>query len=418
VNSSTAAASKGLDIATWFFLSGRMVSNIGEQLLLYAIPLMIFDYTHDVGQSGQAFLIEWLPAVLLLPCLGSVTDRFTEWRVYGSSEMLRALVCIGAFLSLIANLASPFATLALAAAALGVLHSQNYVALETTIVRRFGTENLAQVQSLVEGIESISEVAGPALAGLLAGVITKQWLLAMSSAVFLASGSSVLVLVTGARQASERPAKEPILRGVRRGFAIVLTMPRLLALAAISMSLNLLMGVVLATNPAVAKSVLGVSDGQFALIGTTGGVAGATLMFCLPVLIKWLRPASLACLSFLLLCLAGALLGTARSFAPFVAGFACLNCTVCMFNVYVRLERAKAISQAEFGRAIGVIILLNRLGMPLAGALVAVGSRVMEAQSLVLMVSAATVLTILTILRYFIRTPGPTVTKAIIGAAL
>jgi hypothetical protein len=141
-------------------------------------------------------------------------------------------------------------------------------------------------------------------------------------------------------------------------------------------------------------------------------------MFCLPVLIKWLRPASLACLSFLLLCLAGALLGTARSFAPFVAGFACLNCTVCMFNVYVRLERAKAISQAEFGRAIGVIILLNRLGMPLAGALVAVGSRVMEAQSLVLMVSAVTVLTILTILRYFIRIPGPTVTKAIIGAAL
>jgi MFS family permease len=418
MNSSATDVSKGLDVATWLFLSGRLVSNVGEQLLLYAIPLMIFDHTHDVGQSGQAFLIEWLPAVLLLPFLGSVTDRFTEWRVYGGSEMLRALVCIGAFVSLIANLTAPFVTLTLTAAALGVLHAQNYVALETTIVRRFGTEKLAQVQSLVEGIESISEVVGPALAGLLAGVITKQWLLAMSSVVFLTSGSSVLALVTGARQVAERPAKEPILCGIRRGFAIVLTMPRLLALAAISMSLNLLLGVVLATNPAVAKGVLGVSDSQFALIGTTGGVAGATLMFCLPVLMNWLRPASLAHLSFLLLGLAGALLGTARSFAPFVAGFAGLSCAISMFNVYVRLERAKAISQAEFGRAIGVIIFLSRLGLPLAGALVALGSRVIEAQSLVLIVSAAVVLTILTILRYVTRTPGPTVTKATIGAAL
>jgi MFS family permease len=416
MNSSAIKVSKGLDLAIWLFLFGRMVSNIGEQLLLYAIPLMIFDYTHDVGKSGQAFLIEWLPAVLLLPFLGSVTDRFTERRVYFGSEMLRALVCTGAFLSLLAGLVSPFITLAVTVAALGVLHSQNSVALETTIIRRFGTENIARVQSLVEGLEGISEVMGPALAGLLVGIVTKQWLLAMSAGVFIVSGASVLALVAGTRQAPERPAKEPILRGVRRGFSIVLTMSRLLALAGISMSLNLLLGVVLATNPAVAKSVLGVSDFQFALIGTTSGVVGATLMFCLPVLMKKMRSTLLASLSFFLLCLAGGLLGTARSFAPFVAGFTCLNCAIGMFNVYVCLERAKAIPQAEFGRAIGVIILLTRLGMPLAGALVAVGSRVMEAQSLVLMVASAAVLTILSILRYLMRTPSPVVTEPIIGA--
>ena len=74
-------AGKGLGIATWVFLGGRFVSNLGEQLLLYAIPLLIYEHTRDVAKSGQAFLIEWLPAVLLLPFLGSLMDCVSERRV-------------------------------------------------------------------------------------------------------------------------------------------------------------------------------------------------------------------------------------------------------------------------------------------------------------------------------------------------
>ena len=421
MTSAAQKTAKGLDLATWAFLCGRFVSNLGEQLLLYAIPLMIYDQTHDVGKSGQAFLVEWLPAVLLLPFLGSLTDHFSERRVYFGSEMLRGLICAAAFASLTTGLVSPFLVLILASAALGVLHAQNYVALETTIIRRFGKENLGQVQSLVEGIESVSEVAGPALAGLLVAVVTKEWLLAIAAAVFVASASSILALMKkgpAAAPSQEGPqGKEPILRGVQRGFVLVLTMPRILALSGISMSLNLVMGVVLATNPAVAKTVLGASDQEFALIGITGGLAGAALMFGLPLLIKKLKPASLARLAFALLFLAGALLGMSRSFAPFVAGFASLSCAIGVFNVYVRLERAKAIAPEEFGRAIGVIILLNRLGMPVAGALVAFASHLLPVQTLVLTVAITALLAILVLFRYLTRRPRPALALSITGAA-
>lgn len=403
-------AAKGLGLATWTFLFGRFISNLGEQLVLYAIPLMIYDYTRDVSKSGQAFLIEWLPAVLLLPFLGSLTDHFSEGRVYFGSEMMRALVCAAASACLLLGIVPPFVALTAAAAALGVLHSQNYVALETTIVRRFGTDKLGQVQSLVEGIESVSEVVGPALAGLLVALITKEWLLALAAVVFIASASLILVLIKSGPAAApaheEAREKHPILRSVQRGFAIVLTMPRIMALSGISMSLNVLMGVVLATNPAVAKTVLNASDQEFALIGITGGIAGAALMLLLPLLIKKLQPAALAGLAFVLL-FGAALLGTSHSLAAFVVGFASLSCAIGVFNVYVRLERAKAIAPAEFGCAIGVIILLNRLGMPLAGALVAFGSQLLPLQTLVLTVAIAVMLTILALFRYLSRIPRP-----------
>jgi hypothetical protein len=413
---------KGLDLATWVFLCGRFVSNLGEQLLLYAIPLMIYEHTRDVAKSGQAFLIEWLPAVLLLPFLGSLTDYVSERRVYFGSELLRALVCVAALVGISSGLVSLFVALTMAAAILGVLHSQNYVALETTIVRRFGGQNMGQVQSLVEGIESVSEVAGPALAGLLIALVTKDWLLAVAAGVFVVSASSILAL--GEESSETTPnynkvtKKEPILRGVQHGFVLVFTMPRILALCGISMSLNLLMGVVLATSPAVAKTVLSASDQEFALIGITGGLAGAALMFGLPLLMRKLTPASLAGLAFALLFIAGALLGLSRNLGLFVAGFACLSCAIGVLNVYVRLERAKAIAPEMFGRAIGVIILLNRLGMPLAGALVAWGSWLMPAQTLVLAVAIASLLIVLVLVCYLTRRPRASLTEPLTGAVL
>jgi MFS family permease len=413
---------RGLDLATWIFLCGRFGSNLGEQLLLYAIPLMIYEHTRDVGKSGQAFLIEWLPAVLLLPFLGTFTDYVSERRVYFGSESLRAFVCVAALACIGSGLVSPFVALTTAAAALGVLHSQNYVALETTIVRRFGPQILGQVQLLVEGIESVSEVTGPALAGLLTALVTKEWLLAVAASVFVASASSILALKDNGPgivpDDHKVPEHEPILRSVRHGFALVLTMPRILALCGVSMSLNLLMGVVLATNPAVAKTVLSVSDQQYAFIGTTGGLAGAALMFALPPIMGKLTSASLAWLAFALLLVAGLLLGLSCSFSPFVAGFACLSCAIGVLNVYVRLERAKAIAPEVFGRAIGVIILLNRLGMPLAGALVALGSRLVPAQTLVLAVAIATQLIVLALVYHLTRRTRPGLTEPLTGAAL
>lgn len=388
-----------LDFASKVFLAGRLLSNVAEQLALYALPLLVFEATRSVAKSGQAFFTEWLPGVLLLPFLGSLTDRFSERRVYLGSELSRAAIAVGGLCALRLHLMAPFIVLTAAAAGLAILHSQNYVALETTIVRRFAARDLAHVQSLVEGIESVAEIVGPALAGALVAVCTKPSLLALAAGAFVASGLSVLALRRDHAAPIPRRCAQP-LADVKRGFEIVVGLPRILALAVISFILNVLVGVVLATNPAVAKTVLDIGDGEFAWIGIVGGSAGAALMFGLPGLLRRIELPALRRISLCLLAAAGALLGWSRNLAPFVLGYACLSCAVAMFNVYVRVERARAISSQEFGRAISVVILIARMGMPVAGILVTLAGTAVQPQSLVLALSGASILAIFTILRF------------------
>ena len=132
-----------------------------------------------------------------------------------------------------------------------------------------------------------------------------------------------------------------------------------------------------------------------------------------------LTPSALAGLAFTLLCGAGALLGLFHNFGLFIVRFACRGCAIGVANVYVRLERAKAIAPEVFGRAIGVIILLNRLGMPLAGMLVALGSSLLPPQTLVLTVASATLLLSFALFGYLTRQPRPVfLTRSFKGVAL
>ena len=395
-----------LEPSTWIFLGGRWLSNLGEQLLLYAIPLLIFEVTQSVAKSGQAFLIEWLPPVLLLPFLGVLTDRLGEKKVYTTAECCRTLITFACCLYLFWVPVSPFVILTVTAAALSILHAQNYVALETTVARRFTAERLAKMQSLVEGIESVTEVLGPALAALFVVWVSKPYMILCTAPVFFLSAVTVKQLGDNApqQQVPETTAapryQTSVLGDIALGCKAVIARPTLLALCGVSLSLNLLMGVVLATNPAVAKESFQVSDAAFAWLGMTGGLSSAVLMFALPALTCRLGNLNLALVGMILFAGSVSCFMYAAHFMVHVAGFALLNCAIGIFNIHVRIERAKIIPADIFGRTIGFIILINRLGMPLAGGVVAAFGAVANPQDLVGCVGIATLCILVAVLAW------------------
>jgi hypothetical protein len=87
--------------------------------------------------------------------------------------------------------------------------------------------------------------------------------------------------------------------------------------------------------------------------------------------------------------LGGVVMGTARSFPAFVAGFALASGLCGLFNVYIRGERARIIPAEHLGKTIGLIVLLNQCSVPLSGLLVAVTARRLDPQHLFLFASAA-----------------------------
>lgn len=78
------------------FLASLMLSRLADQVLLFLVPLVIFQSTRSVGWSGLVFALEMLPRLLFVPLAGFLCDRVSPLRLLHISQAWRALACIGA----------------------------------------------------------------------------------------------------------------------------------------------------------------------------------------------------------------------------------------------------------------------------------------------------------------------------------
>ena len=60
----------------------RFLAALADQIMLFAVPVIVYSQTKSVALSGLAFFIEWLPRVISLPLAGSLSDRLGSRRIY------------------------------------------------------------------------------------------------------------------------------------------------------------------------------------------------------------------------------------------------------------------------------------------------------------------------------------------------
>ncbi|MET3479924.1 MFS family permease [Variovorax sp. 1126] len=76
------------------FLFSLFLSRLADQILLFLVPLVVFQVTQDVAWSGYAFAAETLPRFLSFPVCGALCDRVSPLKLLRGSQILRALVCV------------------------------------------------------------------------------------------------------------------------------------------------------------------------------------------------------------------------------------------------------------------------------------------------------------------------------------
>lgn len=359
--------------------------------MLFALPLLIFEVTGEASKSGVAFFFEWMPAVLLMPFLGVLVDRWREQWMYVGGDTLRALVCLSGFALLFVWPRQTFIVLTLLMAMLAILDSLNFMVLETTIARRFAEAEIPRLQSWLQGVELTSEIIAPALAGILVYSLAKSSFLLLAAVVFFVSGLGFFGLPRAGAQAvlPKRSFNRSIVRELKMGIRLVVGVRPLLLLIVLTLLCNFLIATFMTLNPAIAVGALGVSASQYAWIGLCGGVAGATVLFCVPCLLRFASLQTLGKSALVSLVTAGVVAGSTDDFFSYVAAYAILSCGIGVLNVFLRTERVPLIPKEHFGKAMGVISFVNRLSLPVAGLVVAIGTRSVSGQQLLLGVAVA-----------------------------
>lgn len=63
------------------FYVSQFLSRLADHILLFLVPLIVFQITGSVGWSGVAFFIETLPRFVAFPIAGILADRLPAYRL-------------------------------------------------------------------------------------------------------------------------------------------------------------------------------------------------------------------------------------------------------------------------------------------------------------------------------------------------
>ncbi len=389
------------------FASGVLLGLIAEQMVLFAVPLLIFQGTGNVSTLGIAFALEWLPGLIAYPFAGLLADRDGGARLFSRVTGGRALIL--AVVTLICLLAPSVTTVALvtSGAVLSVLVAPVRMSVEKMVPQLAEGQLLARTQSLVQNMELLAMALGPALALLAAATVGKVWLLGVASGVFALAAAFWVPLPRGLRSPGTGSVRGT-LGELGLGWSLLLHNRPVVLLATLNFSINLVFATVLSSNAALVTGVFGAPESSFALLNTCVGLSGLLNLLLIPFLLRKFDVQVLGMFGFTLLGGSLVLLGVAPSFAVYGPAFVLSLAGIAYFNVFNRTQRVKVIPREHLGKVMGPFYLLNLLSYPIGGLLVggvgaAFGPQRLVAVLAVLLCTIGTILLSLTI-RSFRRT--------------
>ncbi|MFC6885726.1 MFS transporter, partial [Actinomadura yumaensis] len=223
------------------FLAGQAVSALGDGLALLAVPLLVLRLTHDPLAAGLAAAPRGIGYLLAGVPAGPVADRLSPWTTLIASDAVRTAVFVA--LPVLAWCGGARLWLVLALAFLSGAATVFFdAALAVAVKDLFPGPGLLRANSALEAAAQASQVAGPALVGVLAAAVGPEPALLLNAATYAVSLASLAAVAR--RRPAARPARaDGPVRAFGEGVRFVLAFRPLLVLTALQTMVNLCLAV-------------------------------------------------------------------------------------------------------------------------------------------------------------------------------
>jgi hypothetical protein len=363
--------------------AGQSVSDLGTAVTVVVLPLIAVTTLHATAfEVGVLAALEWLPWLLVGLPAGAWVDRVRQRPLLIGCDLARA-VLLGSVPLAAALGELRLIQLFVVAFLTGVCTVLFQVGYQVYLPVLIGPEDLVEGNAKLQGTQSVAQVGGPGLGGLLAQLLQAPYALVLDAASYLVSTASLLAIRT-TEHARPRPDRRPSLRReVAEGARYVLRDPLLRVLTVAPALGNLFFGG--AASLVVFFLVRSVhlqagSVGLLVAAGSLGSVAGAIIARPLGRRLGtarsvWLVSALTAPVGLLI-----PLTGPGWRQAHFVAGMVVLMAGILVYNITVVAWRQAYCPPQILGRVVAsmrfVLFGTVPLGSLLGGALAsAVGAR-------------------------------------------
>lgn len=372
-----------------FFIS-LFLSRLADQILLFIVPLIVFQTTHSVSWAGLAFFVESLPRYLAFPVCGALCDKFSPVRILHISQVYRALACVVAVA--LYGVFDGIYWLVILSALCGVLTTQGIMAREVVMPHIFKHYTYAKTLSYSQIADQSGLVLGPLVAALMLEVWAWHWVVIGIAGLFVLADVAMWVWQrnTTVNLHSHEQHPDIWLQPLRIAFGHIRNLVELKRIITLAVGVNLMIGVTLATSAAMVTGQYGAGKDTYALLQAAGALVTIGILFYLARATLPLKV--MGGLSYAMIGVGALITALSPNVWAYTVGFLLVTGFDKMFNVYLRSTRQRVIPVQDFGKTVGVITLLNNLSQPLAGLLVAVWAAPLGTQTVILLLVGLTAL--------------------------
>ncbi len=256
------------------FLIGASASSVAMFLQAAALGKPLYDLTDSELALGLLGLVEFLPALILLPVTGSAADRFDRRRVASLALTAEVVTSVAFLLYSLSGGRSAVPIFAIAAlfGTARAFASPSVRSIPPLIAPERG---LPRLIALYTGTWQIGLIAGPALSGFLYDV--DPWVPYCASAAGFALAAAAMPTLTPRRpQRRTGPDERPTLHHALEGLRFIRGRPVLFGAIALDLFAVLFAGAV-ALLPAIAEDRLGVGNVGYGWLRAAPGIGGVLI---------------------------------------------------------------------------------------------------------------------------------------------
>ena len=372
-----------------FFVS-LFLSRLADQILLFIVPLIVFQTTNSVAWAGLAFFAESLPRYLAFPVCGALCDKFSPVRILHISQVYRALACVAAVAFY--GMFDGIYWIVILSALCGVLTTQGIMAREVVMPHVFKQYTYAKTLSYSQIADQSGLVLGPLVAALMLEVWPWHWVVLGVAGLFVLADLAMLIWQrnTSANLERHEQHRDIWLQPLRIAFRHISNLVELKRIITLAVGVNLIIGVTLATSAALVTGQFAAGKDAYAVLQAAG--AGVTIVILFYLARATLPLRVMGGLSYSMIALGALIMAISPGLWAYTIGFLLVTGFDKMFNVYLRSTRQRVIPVKDFGKTVGVITLLNNLAQPLAGLLIAVLAAPLGTQTVILLLAGITAL--------------------------
>jgi MFS family permease len=257
------------------FFGGQLLSNLGNAVTLFLLPLVVFRLTGSALNLGITTAAEFLPYLLFGLVIGAYVDRLPRRQLMVAADVLRALLIASIPVLAVAGALRIWwvYVVAFLSSTLSIFFNNAEFAAIPSLV---GRDNLVAANGRVSAAYAATGVAGPLLAGGLLAVMTSSTVLYLDAGSFAVSAVTLMLIRTSFDAAARERTR--VRDDIREGLRFVLRHPVLRSISAMMALINFFAtSIVYGQVVFFAKRRLGASDSEVGWMFAAGSL-GAVLV--------------------------------------------------------------------------------------------------------------------------------------------